>query len=361
DRVGRKPVLITSFLTMGLVTFAIAFLPTYETIGVAAPIILVVLRVLQGLAAGAEWGGAALMAVEHAGTGKRGLYGSAPSFGTTLGSLLSTSVMVIVSRANPEAFATFGWRIAFGLSAILVVIGLFIRRRVSETPAFEQAVKSQRQRVPFLALLRYHPLALLRGLSWILISAALGYSISPYSVGWAVEHHGLNRDFLLITTMVGLVFMLVCQTAASRLLDGARRRTVLIASLAFTTVVAALFFPLVATGAPVVIVVAYCLGYAGVGILQVANGSVLADEFPANVAYTGVSLSYNFAYALAGLLPLISVSLIAATGSIAGHVVILVAIALLAFPVALRTPRAGASVPERPVLKPELGQMATDK
>ncbi|GAB3617786.1 MFS transporter [Okibacterium endophyticum] len=339
DRIGRKRVLIASFMTMGIVTLAIAFLPTFAVIGVAAPIILVLLRMLQGLAAGAEWGGAALMAVEHAPRGKRGLYGAAPAFGTTTGTILAYGVILLVAQTAPEAFVTFGWRIAFALSFVLIIFGFFVRRRVTESPLFEEAMRNEPPRVPLLTILRRHPVALIRGMSWVLIGAALGYTISPYSVGYAVETFAYDRNALLLSAVAGLFVMLAALLIASRYLDGKTRRLLLIIAAVIQIPSAILFFPLLSLENPVTTTLAYCIGLGTVGIINGTLGSVLADQFPVDVGYTGVALSYNLAYAIGGCVPLVAAAILASTGSIAGLVVILAIIAAIAIPVALSNPR----------------------
>lgn len=345
DRLGRKTVLIWTFMTMGVVTLAIAFLPTYSQIGLVAPLLLLVLRMVQGIAAGAEWGGAALMAVEHAPPRKRGLYGSAPAFGTTTGTILAYVVLLTLSGTANDAFVDYGWRIAFGLSAILVVFGFVMRRSITESPLFKMAIENEPPRVPLVQILTKHPVALLRGMQWVLIGAALGYTASPYSVGYAVSAYGYSRNTVLICSLIGLCVMLAAVLGTARLLDARRRRTVLIVTAIVQIPSTIFFFPLLSLGNVVTTTLAYCLALGTVGALNGTLGSVLADQFPIAVSYTGVAMSYNLAYALAGLSPLIAAAIVATTGSITWMVVILVVAALLALPVALARPRNEAATP----------------
>ena len=343
DRIGRKTVMIWSFMIMGTATMLIAFLPTYAAIGVAAPALLVLLRAIQGLAAGAEWGGAALMAVEHAPEDKRGLYGSAPAFGTTAGSLLASTALLIVSAVNKDAFVTFGWRIAFGLSFILILVGVYLRRRVTESPLFELALENEPPRIPLIPVLTKHPLAVLRGISWVLVSGAIGYVVNTYGVSYAVKSTGASQGMILIMLDIAYVVSLAATIIVGRLVDR-NRRPVLIAVALIQIPIAILLFPLLSLGSLLAVAVAFSLGFLGVGAIEATRGMVLSGLFPVEVRFSGVALSYNLAYVLAGLGPLATAAIGASTGSIAWMVVILAGAALLALPVAFVRPRHDAAV-----------------
>ncbi|MDL5156236.1 MFS transporter [Actinomycetospora termitidis] len=338
DRIGRKRVLVWSFMVMGLSTMLIAFLPTYATIGLAAPALLVFLRAVQGVAAGAEWGGAALMAVEHAPPGKRGLYGSAPAFGTTAGPLLASTMFIVVSTLDPAGFAGGGWRIAFGISFVLLVFGFYLRKRVTESPLFESALAHEPPRVPLIPVLREHPLGVLRAMSWVLVSGATGYVVNTYGLTYAIETTGASRATVLMLLNLAYLASLVALFTVGRLVDR-RRRVVLITVALLQIPAAVLLFPLLALGDVAAVGVAFCLVWLAVGAIEATRGAVLADLFPVEVRYSGVSLSYNLAYVLAGLAPLATASIVAATGSITWMVVILAIAALIALPVALTGPR----------------------
>jgi len=338
DRIGRKQVLVASFLVMGLSTLLIAFLPTYGTIGLAAPVLLVLLRAIQGIAAGAEWGGAALMAVEHAPPKRRGLYGSAPAFGTTVGPLLATTVFAVLSAITPGGFAGGGWRIAFGLSFVLLVFGFYLRRRITESPLFESALQNEPPRVPLIPVLRDHPIGVLRALSWVLVSGATGYVVNTYGLSYAIQTTGASRGTVLMLLNLGYVFSLIALLTVGRLVDR-KRRAVLITVALLQVPAAALLFPLLALGSLVAVGAAFCLVFLAVGAIEATRGSVLADLFPVAIRYSGVSLSYNLAYVLAGLAPLVTASIVAATGSVTWMVVLLAAAALIAVPVAFVKPR----------------------
>lgn len=335
DRLGRKRVLIGTFLIMGLVTVAIAFIPTYAAIGVVAPALLVLLRMVQGLAAGAEWGGAAVMAVEHAPAGKRGLYGIAPALGTTGGIFLAVTVMLFVSQIGPESFVEYGWRIAFGLSAFLVILGFIARRRLTESPLFKKAVENEPAPVPLARLIRRHPGALVRGVLYILAIATFGYTVSPYAVGWAVGTLKYSQNTMLLATAIGALVGLALMYLMGRFLDGRSRARAVLIAMGLLVPVAIVFFPVLTLGEPAGAIVGVIVGYGAAAACQATAGSVLTEMFPTNVALTGVSTAYALAYCLAGFLPLAAAAIVASTGSIVLVVVLNVGIALVSFTVAV--------------------------
>ena len=338
DRIGRKRVMIWSCMTMGTATMLIALLPTYAAIGVAAPVLLVLLRVVQGIAAGAEWGGAALMAVEHAPPEKRGLYGSAPAFGTSAGALLASTVLLVVSAVDEGAFVSFGWRIAFGLSFVLILFGLYLRRRVAESPLFETALEHEPPRVPLIPVLVEHPKAVLRAMSWVLVSGATGYVVNTYGISYAIHHTGTTQNTVLVLLDIAYVVDLVTLVVVGRLVDR-NRRAVLIAVALVQIPVAVLLFPLLSVGSLFAAGLGFALVFMGVGAIEATRGGVLSGLFPVEIRYSGVALSYNLAYVLAGLAPLVAASIVAATGAITWMVVILAVAALIAVPVAFVEPR----------------------
>lgn len=333
DRIGRKRVMIWSFMIMGIATMLIAFLPTYATIGVAAPILLILLRLVQGFAAGAEWSGAALMAVEHAPPNKRGLYGSAPAFGNIGGSFLASAVLLIASAVNKDAFVSYGWRIAFGISFVLVIFGFYLRRRVSESPLFEVALTTEPPKVPLMTVLTKHPLSILRCMSWVLVSGATGYIVNTYGITFAMDSTKSSRDVVLLLLNVAYLVCIIAILVVGRLLDR-WRRPVLIAVALVQVPCAVLLFPLLSIGSLATTALAFCLVFLGVGMIEATRGDVLTNLFPVEVRYTGVALSHNLAYVLAGMAPLASAAIVANTGSIAPMVGILAVIALIALPTA---------------------------
>jgi MFS family permease len=200
DRLGRKRTLVASLLLMGLGTFAIALLPTYEQIGVAAPLLLVALRVMQGLGVGGEWGGAVLMAIEHAPASRRAFYSSFPQMGIPSGTILSNLVFLVVGvLLSPQQFAAWGWRVPFLLSALLVVIALVIRVRLEESPEFQAAKgRGDVRRLPALDVLRTSPIAVLCGMGVSLAPSAVGYLFSVYLLSYGTTEIGLSRQTMLL-------------------------------------------------------------------------------------------------------------------------------------------------------------------
>jgi MFS family permease len=338
DRIGRKRVLIWSFMLMGTATLLIAFLPTFAAIGYLAPALLLVLRLVQGLAAGAEWGGAALIAVEHAPPEKKGLYGAAPAFGIALGTVLAYLVMVVVTAVAKDAFVDGGWRIAFGVSIVLIVFGAIVRRSISESPLFEKALEKEHSRppkIPLVTVLRQHPKAILLGMGWVTISASFGYVVQPYSVGFAAAAYGYTQNVLLWAVIIGSLMKLVTVFAAGRLLDRFRRRSVLIGIALAQLVSVAIFFPLLATGNVLLAMLAFTIGLGTVGLVNASIGSFLSELFPTEVAYTGLSLTYNLSYSIGGIAPLVAASIVVATGGIFWMAIALSALSVLALGVAV--------------------------
>jgi MFS transporter, MHS family, shikimate and dehydroshikimate transport protein len=338
DRIGRKRVLIWSFMLMGASTLLIAFLPTYAQVGLLAPLLLVALRLIQGLAAGAEWGGAALMAVEHAPADKKGLYGAAPAFGIALGTVLAYLVMVIVNAVAKEAFADGGWRIAFAVSIVLIAVGMIVRRTITESPLFQEAMEKEQSRppgIPIVAVLRKHPGKVLLGITWVASTASFGYIVQPYSVGFAAAEYGFTQSLLLWAVIAGSIMKLVTVFLAGSWLDRFPRRSVLVGIALVQVVSVAAFFPLLATGSALLAVIAFTVGLGTVGLVNATIGSFLANLFPTEVAYTGLSLTYNLSYTIGGIAPLAAASIVAATGGILWMAAALMALAVLALGTAL--------------------------
>src|ERR1700688_490991 len=208
DRVGRKTTLVAALLTMGVSTVAIGVLPTYRTIGVAAPLLLSLCRFGQGLGLGGEWGGAVLLAIENAPPGKRAWYGMFPQLGAPVGFLLSGSVFLVLSRwLTDEQFFAFGWRIPFLTSAALVLVGLYVRLTITETPVFQDALnRRERVRVPMLVVFRDHPVTLLVGTLASLATFVLFYLMTVFALSWGTTALGYSRGKFLVVQLFGIVF-----------------------------------------------------------------------------------------------------------------------------------------------------------
>ncbi|MGH3586673.1 MAG: MFS transporter, partial [Pseudonocardia sp.] len=220
DRIGRKSMLIASLLLMGLSTFAIGLLPGYAAIGIGAPLLLVSLRFLQGIGLGGEWGGAALLATEHAPPGKRGLYALFPQLGAPAGFILANVLFLLLDvTLSDEAFASWGWRIPFLASIVLVAVGMYVRVRISETPVFEQAMKAKQQsKIPFVDLMTGQWRELLLGAGIMVIQYALFYTATTYMLAYGTDV-GIDRSTMLGLTLVGMVALAACVFVSGRLSD----------------------------------------------------------------------------------------------------------------------------------------------
>ena len=295
DRVGRKATLVAALLTMGVSTVAIGVLPTYKTIGVAAPLLLSLCRFGQGLGLGGEWGGAVLLAIENAPPGKRAWYGMFPQLGAPVGFLLSGSVFLILSKwlAN-ERFFAFGWRIPFLASAALVLVGLYVRLTITETPVFRDALSRQgRVKVPMLEVFRKYPQALLVGTLSSLATFVLFYLMTVFALSWGTSALGYSRERFLLMQLFGIVFFALTIPVGALLAERGRRRTLLwvtVAIGAFGFVVAPMF-QAGATGTAMALVIGLSL----MGLTYGPLGTVLSELFPTPVRYTGSSLTFNLA------------------------------------------------------------------
>jgi metabolite-proton symporter len=295
DRVGRKTTLVAALLTMGISTVAIGALPTYQTIGVAAPLLLAFFRFGQGLGLGGEWGGAVLLAIENAPPGKRAWYGMFPQLGAPLGFLLSGGTFLALSNSlTDQSFFSFGWRIPFLASAALVLVGLYVRLTLSETPVFREALnRRERVKVPMLTVFRKHPKTLLVGTLVSLATFVVFYLMTVFALSWGTTVLGYSRGKFLMIQLFGMVFFALAIPISAILAERGRRRTLLWVTLAiggFGLVMAPLFLA-GTTGVVMTMVVGLTL----MGLTYGPLGTVLSELFPTSVRYTGCSLTYNFA------------------------------------------------------------------
>ena len=295
DRVGRKTTLVAALLTMGVSTVAIGLLPTYDSIGLAAPVLLAVCRFGQGLGLGGEWGGAVLLAIENAPPGKRAWYGMFPQLGAPLGFFLSTTVFLALSdRLGNEQFLAFGWRIPFLASAVLVLVGLYVRLTITETPVFTASLHSgARVKVPMLVVLRDHSRTLVVGTMVSLATFVIFYLMTVFTLSWGTSALGFTREEFLRIQLVGVVCFAVTIPLSARLAERGRRRVLMSASIAialFGLVMGPLFVA-GTTGA----VLTLALGLGLMGLTYGPLGTVLSELFPTTVRYTGSSLTFNLA------------------------------------------------------------------
>lgn len=316
DRIGRKTMLVLSLVLMGGATFAIGLLPTYAQIGVAAPLLLMSLRFVQGFALGGEWGGAVLIVVEHAPAKRRGLYGSVPQIGLALGLTLATLIYLALNQLPEEAFASWGWRVPFLASALLVIVGLFIRMRISETPEFETLrAEGRHSRMPIVDALKTHWREIvLAALSFAGIGAVF-YMLFTFSLTYGTEYIGFDRGLMLIIATVCSLLSVIGLPIAGRLADAYGARKVFGFGSAAIAVTAFPSFWLIDTGNAVLAFLGYvlatitfCAAYGTLGVLY-------ADAFEARVRYTGISLALGLGTILgSAFVPIIYLELLSTFG-----------------------------------------------
>ena len=318
DRRGRKAMLVWSLMLMGLSTFAIGLLPTYASIGIAAPLLLVALRFVQGFALGGEWGGAALMAVEHAPGAHRGLFGSFVALGIPAGLILANVVFLIASvSVSPGAFAAWGWRIPFLASAVLVLVGLYVRVGVAESPVFASLRHQRAERdAPVRDLVRDHWRKVMLAAGSHMSSAALGYVAVVYFVSYATRELGLPLPTMLALLVVSSVAFAVSIVTCAHWSDRWGRRRMMVAGLSALGLWSVVFFPLADTRSVPLVGVALAVMMILQGPYMGAQPAVFSELFPATVRYSGASLSQTLGNIMGGALtPIVATALFDITKS----------------------------------------------
>jgi metabolite-proton symporter len=296
DRIGRKTTLVAALLTMGVSTVTIGALPTYPRIGVAAPLLLAICRFGQGLGLGGEWGGAVLLAVENAPPGRRAWYGMFPQLGAPIGFILSAGIFLLLSDWLSEAqFFAFGWRIPFLASSALVLVGLYVRLTISETPVFREALNRRgRVKLPMGVVLRQYPGALVVGILVSLATFVLFYLMTVFALTWGTTALHYSRQTFLLIQLFGIIFFALTIPISARVADEfGRRRTLLwttIAIGAFGFVLA----PMLSSGT-FGAMLTMGVGLALMGLTYGPLGTALSELFPTTVRYTGSSLTFNLA------------------------------------------------------------------
>ena len=316
DRVGRKSMLITTLLLMGFSTFCVGLLPTYASIGILAPLLLVALRLLQGLSVGGEWGGAILMSTEHASEGNRNFYGSFPQLGSPVGSILSSSMFFLVGLLPDEQFFAWGWRIPFLLSAILIVVGLYVRLKIEESPVFNEVKESRSEaRIPILDVLRDHPVASVLGVGVVFYSIGGFYLTNTYALSYATSQLDVGRSVVLIGIFIASVVQIFGTIASGKLADSFGRRVMALGSALAVSLLPFPFFLLINTEVSVLIWIAYALvGFFG-GALYALIGVLLAGLYDTRVRYSGISFGYQVGGMVSGAIaPAAATVLVTAAG-----------------------------------------------
>ncbi|MFF9805196.1 MFS transporter [Streptomyces coeruleorubidus] len=329
DRRGRRPVLVASLLLTGASTVAVGCVPTYETIGVAAPLLLLVLRFLQGLGLGGEWGGAVLLTVEHAPAGRRGLWSSFPQVGPALGFLLANGVVLGLSATLSEAqFASWGWRVPFWAAGVLAVVGLWLRSSLTESPSFLQI--DDHARVPLVEVLRDHWRLLLLTGGALAIGYAIFYAVTTWSLAYGTERLGVSRNVMLTCIMAAVVVKGALTPLVALLGDRYGRRPLCLAGCAAAALWMFPMVALLATGAPLPMF----LGFLGAMLAFITMFAVIAAYLPElyepRVRCTGAAVGYNLGGVLGGALtPIVATALAEQSGRVPwGVAAYLTAIAL---------------------------------
>lgn len=309
DRVGRKATLVAALLTMGVSTVVIGLLPTYASIGTAAPLLLALCRFGQGLGLGGEWGGAVLLATENAPPGKRAWYGMFPQLGAPLGFFLSGGIFLLLSQTlGDQQFFEFGWRIPFLTSSLLVLVGLYVRLKITETPAFRNVLeKNARVEIPVLSVLREHGRALVLGTVTALATFVLFYLMTVFALSWGTTALGFSRRDFLLLQLFAVVFFALTIPVSALLADRHGRRLTMIVVSAAIVVFGLLLAPLFGSGSTLEVGLFMVLGLGLMGMTYGPLGTLLSELFPAEVRYTGASLTFNLAGILgASLAPYIA-------------------------------------------------------
>ncbi|WP_433293706.1 MFS transporter [Actinoplanes sp. CA-030573] len=318
DRVGRKKMLVVSLLTMGLATFAIGLLPTYAGIGVAAPLLLLLCRLVQGFAVGGEWGGAVLMAAEHGDDARRGFWSSWPQAGVALGNLLATAVLWVLALAQPDdAFDAWGWRIPFLLSAVLVLTGLWVRLSIEESPLFREAQATMpRDRRPLLEVVRRYPREIVLAMGMRLAENIAYYLFTVISITFLTTYAGTtaDKDTILTALVIGSAVQFIVIPLIGALSDRVGRRPLYLAGAIGVALWIYPFLKLVGTRSAGPITLAVVVGLLLHALMYAPQAAFFAELFGTTVRYTGASVGYQLASILAGApAPIIALKLLGDT------------------------------------------------
>jgi MHS family shikimate/dehydroshikimate transporter-like MFS transporter len=332
DRLGRKSMLLVTLLIMGLGTFAIGLLPTYQQIGIWAPILLIALRILQGIGLGGEWGGASLMVLEHAPKHRRGFCGSLVQVGFPIGLILSAAVYGAVSKLPEDAFLSWGWRIPFLSSVVLVALGTFIRAKVAESPVFlEMKAKKELAKNPFVEAVFRNPKNFLIAVGLKICEVSWVYMLTVFMVVYVTKNLGLSKAAMLNAIMIAAAIEIVTIPLFGYLSDLVGRRPFYFAGTLFTIAFAFPLFWLMDTKDPLIIIAATAVALSfGHGLMFGPQATYFPELFGARVRYTGASFGFQVSAAIGGgLTPILSTLLVGKFGGTAGVSILLIGLALI--------------------------------
>lgn len=317
DRIGRKATLISTLLLMGIATVAIGVVPGYASIGIAAPILLTLLRVLQGIGVGGEWGGSVLLAMEWGSKNRRGLYASWPQLGVPIGLILSTGAVQVVSALTGKGFETWGWRIPFLLSFVLILVGLYVRLRVLESPDFAE-LKQRRQveKVPVWAAIRNHPLEVVTSAFIRLSEQAPFYLFVTFVLTYGTRQLHIARGSILNYTLIAAAIGLISVPLFGYLSDLIGRKWVYGAGIVLTAAYAFPYFGLLNTAVPALVLLGIVVSLIVHDMQYGPQAALIAESFGTNVRYSGAGIGYQLASVIAGgPAPLIAAALLTSTKS----------------------------------------------
>jgi MFS family permease len=335
DRIGRKATLIATLLCMGLATFAIAFVPTYESIGIWGAVLLTVLRAIQGIGVGGEWGGSVLLAMEWSRThGQRGLVASWPQFGVPCGLLLSTAAVAVFSAWSGDDFLTWGWRVPFALSIILVGIGLWIRLGILETPVFQKLLDTNKiEKAPILEVIKKQPKEIVLSALLRLSEQAPFYVFTAFVYSYAVGTMHMSRNLILGAVTVAACVSFFTIPIAGHLSDKIGRKNMYLIGVVVMGLFGFLYFGMVDTAVPSLVFIAVVLSLIPHDLQYGPQAALIAEAFPPRLRYSGASLGYQLASIIAGgPAPIIATALFAAYGSgyaIAAYIAVLAVISFV--------------------------------
>jgi len=315
DRIGRKATLIATLLCMGIATFLIAFVPTYESIGIWGAVILTILRMLQGIGVGGEWGGSVLLAMEWSRHhGQRGLVASWPQFGVPCGLFLANLAVLVFSQMSGDQFAAWGWRIPFALSIILVGIGLWIRLGIFETPVFQQLLKDNKiERAPVIAVIKMQPMQIILSALLRMSEQAPFYIFTAFIFAYAVGTLHMSRDLILTAVLVASCVSFITIPLSGHISDRIGRRKMYLIGAATTGLFGFLYFGMVDTAIPSLVFIAIVLSLIPHDMQYGPQAALIAEAFTPRLRYSGASLGYQLASVIAGgPAPLIATALFAA-------------------------------------------------
>ena len=310
DKIGRKSTLIVALLTMGISTVCIGLLPTYQSIGIVAPLLLMLCRFGQGLGLGGEWGGAVLLAIENAPPGKRAWYGMFPQLGAPIGLILSGGTFLLLSdNLTNEQFFEFGWRIPFIASSLLVLLGFYIRYKITETPSFENALETKKQvKIPMVTILKSYKWELVFGTLAAVATFVTFYLMTVFSLSWATSDLGFSRRDFLIIQLYSILFFVAGIPVSAVLADRFGRKKILLLVSFIIGLFGLSFSFFMDSGSTTLITTFVCVGMGLMGFTYGPLGTFLSELFPTEVRYSGSSMTFNMAGIIgASFAPLIAI------------------------------------------------------